>query len=35
MDACDTWNFEINILVHKNEMFLSPAEFHFNNWRKI
>ena len=31
MGACDTWNVEINILVYENEMFLLPAEFHFNN----
>ena len=31
MGACDNWNVEINILVHENEMFLLPAEFHLKN----
>ena len=35
MDACDTWNVAINILVDENEMFSLPAELHFNDWSKV
>ena len=28
MDACDTQNVELNILVYENEMFSLPKEFH-------
>ena len=35
MRACNTWNFEINILVYENEMFLVPVEFHFYNAMEI
>ena len=35
MGICGIWNTEIDILVYENEMFWLPAEFHFNNWRKV
>ena len=28
-------NLEINISVYENEIFSLPAEFHFNDWRKV
>ena len=31
MDACDTGNVEINILVDENKMLSLLSEFHFNN----
>ena len=35
MGASDIWNVEINIFDYENEMFLLPAEFHFNNCRGL